>query len=84
MIYKQILLPSTKETICLPYVSALTGWANSADPDQTQQNVVSYLDLHCLPLMRQLLDTPKRSQMDVLILVKVCDKYGNELGCFNP
>ena len=35
--------------LCIP----LWVWANSVDPDQTQQNAVSDQGLHCLPLIQQ-------------------------------
>ena len=38
-------------------------WANSIDPDETPQNAASHLDLHCLPLIQQFLDTTSGSEL---------------------
>ena len=38
-------------------------WANSLDPDETPQNAASHLGLHCLPLIKQLLDTTSGSEL---------------------
>ena len=38
-------------------------WTNSADPDETPQNVASHQGLHCLPLIQQFLDTTSGSEL---------------------
>ena len=43
-------------------------WANSVDPDEMPQNVVSHLGLHCLPLIQQFLDTTLGSKSNMLKL----------------
>ena len=53
--------------------------ANSVDPAQKPQNAVSDQDLHCLPLIHQLLDTSKdkwiRSNRIYVFLRKVPSNY---------
>ena len=41
-------------------------WANSVDPDQTPHSAASDQDLHCLPLMQQILDISTGGKMDLL------------------
>ena len=48
-------------------------WADSVDPEQTSQNVVSDQGIHCLSLIKQFLDTSAGGQMD---LFSCFDKYG--------
>ena len=38
-------------------------WANSVNPDVTQQNTASNLGLHCLPLIQQFIDTTSVSKL---------------------
>ena len=38
-------------------------WANSIDPDEMSQNVVSHQGLHCLPLIQQFLDHTLGSEL---------------------
>ena len=54
--------------------------ANSVDPDETPQNVVSHQGLHCLPLIQQFLDTTSGSN---LYLFKFWNNYVKELRCPN-
>ena len=46
-------------------------YANSVDPDEMPQNVASHLDLHCLLLIQQYLDTTLGSIILVQILERV-------------
>ena len=43
-------------------------WTNSVDPDQTSNSMVSDLNLHCLLLIKQLLDTLKGCEKNLLKL----------------
>ena len=36
--------------------SARQAWANIVDPDEMLQNEAAHQDLHCLPLIKQILD----------------------------
>ena len=40
-------------------------WANCVDPDQTPQNAASDQGLHCLPIIKQFLDSSTVCKMDV-------------------
>ena len=46
-------------------------WANSIDPDQMLQNMLSDQGLHCLPLIQQFLDIFTASKLNVQILGQV-------------
>ena len=58
-----IILPVSASFLAYMYVIfycmylARQAWANSVDPDETQQNVASHQGLHCLPLIQQFLGT---------------------------
>ena len=41
-------------------------WANSVDPDEMPQNVVSHQGLHCLPLIQQFLDQHRVVLVEIL------------------
>ena len=55
-------------------------WANRVDADEMPQNAVPHQDLHCLPLIQQLLDTTTGNK---LYLFKFQSKCGKEMRRLN-
>ena len=46
-----------------PKILYRQAWANTVDPDQTQQDVASDQGLHCLPLILQFVNTSAGSKL---------------------
>ena len=55
-------------------------WANSADPDEMQQNAASHQGLHFLPFIQQFFDITLGSK---LYLFEFKNQYGKGLRCPN-